>query len=405
MCDKNKRREKNSVELADVFRLHGQTYKANHTLTPQQHKVINAILNCRTSVLGGHIDQCDCCGATHNSYNSCRNRHCPKCQSLKTARWLQERQKELLPATYFHVVFTLPHELNTLILYNKKELYSLLFQSAWKTIDLLGEDEKKLNGLMGMISILHTWSQNLLNHNHAHCIVPGGALTKNNKWNSSKKNYLFPVKVMSKLFRGFYVSGLRKLYEENKLNIPAGFDSKTDLKIKGNFDALLNVLMKKEWVVYAKKPFAGPKKLLDYLGRYANKIAISNNRILSVNDEAITFNWRDYSDHNKNKIMKLRPEEFIRRFLSHVIPKGFIRIRFFGFLASACKKKNVEIIRKALSYYPKKAKEKAEKIDIKSLMEKLTGVDISICPTCKKGKLHRIETMPSKFKRTKIDTS
>ena len=405
MCDQNKRREKNSVELADVFRLHGQAYKATHALTPQQHKVINAILNCRTSILGGHIEKCDCCGELHISYNSCRNRHCPKCQSLKTARWLQERQKELLPITYFHVVFTLPHELNTLILYNKKALFSLLFQSAWRTIELLGKDKKKVNGLMGMIAILHTWGQNLLNHNHAHCIVPGGALAKNNKWNSSKKNYLFPVKVMSRLFRGFYVSGLRKLYEENKLKIPADSDLKTNLKIKGNFDALLNILMKKEWVVYAKEPFAGPEKLLDYLGRYANKIAISNNRILSVNNEAVTFNWRDYADHNKNKIMKLKPEEFIRRFLSHVIPKGFMRIRFFGFLASACKKKNIEIIRKVLAYYPKKTKEKDENIDVKSLMEKLTGVDISICPTCKKGKLHRIETIPSKFGRTKTDTS
>lgn len=405
MCDNNKRREKNSVELADVFRRHGQAYKANHSLTPQQHKVINAILNCRTSVLGGHVDQCDCCGELYCSYNSCRNRHCPKCQSLKTARWLQERQKELLPVTYFHVVFTLPHELNTLILYNKKELYSLLFQSAWKTIEKLGNNKEKLNGLMGIISILHTWGQNLLNHNHAHCIVPGGALTRDNKWNSSKKNYLFPVKVMSRLSRGFYVSGLRKLYEENKLKIPTDSDSKTDLKIKGNFDALLNVLMEKEWVVYAKEPFAGPEKLLDYLGRYANKIAISNNRILAVDQESVTFNWRDYSDHNKNKTMKLKPEEFIRRFLSHVVPHGFMRIRFFGFLASACKKKNVEIIRKALSYYPKNKKEKSENIDVKSLIKELTGIDISICPACTKGKLRRIETIPNKFRRTKIDTS
>ena len=405
MRDRKKRRDKSAVELADVLRMHGPSYRANHTLMPQQHKVFNAILNCRTSVLGGHVEKCDYCGELHISYNSCRNRHCPKCQALKTAKWLKKRQKELLPVPYFHVVFTLPHELNTLILYNKKELYSLLFQSAWKTVDTLGKDKKRLDGLMGMLSILHTWSQNLSNHNHVHCIVPGGALTKNNKWNSSKKNYLFPVKVMSKLFRGVYISGLRELYQKSKLKIPRDSNSQINLKIKSNFDNLLNGLMEKEWVVYSKKPFAGPEKLLDYLGRYANKIAISNNRILAVDNNHVTFKWRDYSDNNKVKIMKLKPEEFIRRYLSHVIPKGFMRIRFFGFLSSACKKKNIGIICDALSCQPKKTKEKDEKIDVKILIEELTGVDITLCPKCKKGKLRRIETIPNKFRRTKIDTS
>lgn len=405
MCDKNNGRDKNSVELADVFRLHWDAYYSRNTLAPEQHKVAHAIMNCRTPALGGHVDRCDCCGETYNSYNSCRNRHCPKCQSLKTAKWLAERQGELLPVPYFHVVFTLPHELNTLVLYNKKALYSLLFQSAWATINKLGKNKKKLDGLMGMLAILHTWGQNLFVHNHAHCIVPGGALTKRNTWNPSKKDYLFPVKVMSRIYRGLFVSGLRQLYQENKLKMPNNFNPKNKGNIKDSFDVLLNTLMKKDWVVYAKEPFAGPEKLLDYLGRYANKIAISNNRILAVDNESVTFKWRDYADNNQVKIMKLEPDEFIRRFLNHVVPKGFMRIRFFGFLANACKKKNVETIRKLLSYQPKTAESKKAKTDTQSLMKEITGIDITQCPKCKKGKLQRIQELPNQLPKIKFDTS
>jgi len=216
-----------------------------------------------------------------------------KCQSLKTAKWLENRQKELLPVPYFHVVFTLPHELNNLVLYNKRELYSLLMQSVWETIKTLGKDPKRLNGLMGMLAILHAWGQNLFPHNHIHCIIPGGALVNGEKWRSSKSNYLFPVKVMSKIFRGIFISGLRILYDGNKLKIPNDSNLKTSLSIRKNFEALLSSLMKKPWVVYSKKPFAGPEKLLDYLGRYVNKIAISNTRILSCNKRSVRFKWRD----------------------------------------------------------------------------------------------------------------
>jgi Putative transposase. len=228
------------------------------------------------------------------------------------------------------VVFTLPHELNTLVLYNKKELYSCLMQAVWETIKTLGQDPKRLNGLMGMLAILHTWGQNLLSHNHIHCIVPGVAIN-GDQWRVSKSNYLFPVKAMSKIFRGIFISGLRSLYKKSQLKIPNDPDTKTSLNISKNFDALLRDLMEKPWVVYAKEPFAGPEKLLDYLGRYVNKIAISNNRIISCDEKSVNFKWRDYSDGNKVKVMELKPEEFIRRFLSHVIPTGFIRIRFLGF--------------------------------------------------------------------------
>jgi hypothetical protein len=320
---------------------------------------------------------------------------------LKTVKWLNDRQKELLPIPYFHVVFTLPHELNTLVLYNKKELYSCLMQAVWETIKTLGQDPKRLNGLMGMLAILHTWGQNILVHNHIHCIVPGGALVDGEKWKSSKSNYLFPVKVMSKIFRGVFISGLRILWEKNQLKIPNDPDLKTSLNIEKNFDALLDGLMEKSWVVYSKEPFAGPEKLLDYLGRYVNKIAISNNRILSCDAESVKFKWRDYSDDNKIKIMDLKPEEFIRRFLSHVVPTGFMRIRFFGFLANACKNKNIATIRKSLSYEPNEEKPKK---DIRSLMLDLTGTDITLCPECKKGHFYTIQTMPNKLIKTN-DTS
>ena len=402
MCDQENAEVQSSIELGDVFRMHRESYCKNNTLTPEQYKVINAICNCRTSILGCHIELCDNCDNIHVSYNSCRNRHCPKCQSLKTAKWLEDRQKELLPVSYFHVVFTLPHELNNLVLYNKQELYSLLMQSVWETIKTLGEDPKRLNGLMGMTAILHTWSQNMLSHNHIHGIVPGGALADGEKWQSSKSNYLFPVKVMSKIFRGMFISGLRVLYDENKLKIPNDQDLKTSLSIRKNFETLLRGLMEKPWVVYSKEPFAGPEKLLDYLGRYVNKIAISNSRIISCDEESVKFKWRDYSDDNKVKIMELKPEEFIRRFLSNVVPEGFMRIRSFGFLANACKNKNVATIRQLLSYEPPKEKQKK---DIRTFMLELTGNDITLCPKCKEGHFYTIQTMPNQLAKIVFDTS
>ncbi|HAJ79730.1 MAG TPA: IS91 family transposase [Fibrobacteres bacterium] len=402
MCDQEDAQDKRPVELGDVFRMHRESYCKNNTLTPEQHKVINAICNCRTSVLGGHVEQCDNCDNICVSYNSCRNRHCPKCQSLKTAKWLEDRQKELLPIPYFHVVFTLPHELNTLVLYNKKELYSCLMQAVWETIKTFGEDPKRLNGLMGMIAILHTWSQNLLDHNHVHCIVAGGALVDGNRWQPSKPDYLFPVKAMSIVFRGIFISGLRDLYDKNRLKIPSDPNLETSLSIGENFETLLDNLMKKQWVVYSKHPFVGPKKLLDYLGRYVNKIAISNYRILSCDEKSVKFKWRDYSDNNTVKVMTLKPEEFIRRFLMHVVPTGFMRVRFFGFLGNACKKKNVATIRKLLSYEPTEEKQKK---DMRMLMLELTGNDITLCPKCKIGHFYTIQAMPNKLVNVIPDTS
>jgi len=394
LCISQGGKHRQAVEVADIFRLHGHAYSQAHVLTPEQYKVMHAITNCRTSQLGGHVEQCDQCSAIQCAYNSCRNRHCPKCETFKAARWLEDRQAELLPVSYFHVVFTLPHELNTWVLYNKKVMYNLLFQAAFETLKTLGADKKRLGGEMGLLSVLHTWGQNLSQHNHVHCIVPGGALTSTGQWKSAKK-YLFPVKVLSKLFRGIYVTKLRLAYQQNQLIKPKGLTSK-------DFDNLLDGLMKKDWVVYAKAPFAGPEKLLNYLGRYTHKIAISNHRIISCDKQSVTFKWRDYADNNKEKIMRLKPDEFIRRFLSHVLPNGFMRIRGFGFLANACKAKKIKQIQSQLKYKPP---EKTEKRDTASLMFELTGQDITLCPVCKTGKLRRIREISFKFNNVLFDTS
>ncbi len=383
-----------SVELADIFRMHSDDYCETHVVTPEQYKVINAIKNCRTNVLGGHIEQCDQCSAIKCAYNSCRNRHCPKCESFKAMKWLESRQTELLPVSYFHVVFTIPHELNDLVLYNKKLFYNLLFHCAWHTLHTLGEDKKRLGGDMGMLAVLHTWGQNLSQHNHVHCIVPGGALKRNGEWKSTKK-YLFPTKVLSTLFRGTYVAKLRQAYQAGDVKLPCKL---TPVQ----FDQVLNEIMDKDWVVYAKPPFAGPEKLLNYLGRYTHKIAISNHRIVKYDEGTVTFKWRDYADKNKEKIMELKPQEFIRRFLSHVLPSGFMRIRGFGFLANACKAKKIKAIQKALKYKPSKP---AEKQDATTRMLTLTGKDITLCSSCKVGKLRRISIIPSKFNNVIFDTS
>jgi hypothetical protein len=378
--------------------MHGDAYVKANTLAPEQHKVLNAIKNCRTSVLGGHVEECDKCGVIQCAYNSCRNRHCPKCESFKAAKWLAARQSELLPVRYFHVVFTLPHELNNLVLYNKRILYNLLFESAWETLKKLGKDPKRLNGEMGMLSILHTWGQTISQHNHVHCIVPGGALQLTGKWEASK-NYLFPVKVLSKLFRGVFVSKLRILYQQNQLKLPDKF---TENLFKNNFDELLDIIMQKDWVVYAKPPFANSKDILNYLGRYTHKIAISNYRIVAVDDKCVTFSFRDYADDNKIKIMQLKSEEFIRRFLSHVVPDGFMRIRTFGFWANACKANKIQAIQKQLNSKPT---DTLEEKNAATLMLELTGKDITLCPACKQGKLRRISEIPSKLCKILFDTS
>ena len=402
-------RDKNAVELADIFNTHSNSYCMQHKLSTAQYKAINAIRNCRTAALGGHVQKCDCCGTKIISYDSCRNRHCPKCQSIAKAKWLEARQQELLPVEYFHTVFTIPHEFNVIAGYNPSIIYNILFKSAWQAVQKLGKDKKRLGGDMGMLATLHTWGQNLLQHIHLHCIIPGGALDneqigKNKQeWISCKPGFLFPVRALSKIFKGFFISALRKAFENGELTLKGAAAHLANPK---TFTRLLDQLMIKKWCVYAKKPFNGAGGALEYLAKYVYRIAISNHRISACDDNSVNFNWRDYSDNNKIKIMTLKPHEFIRRFLMHVLPDGFMRIRSFGFLANSCKTKKIPQILQALNH--SKAATSAEKTDGENarkesaiaLIQRMTGIDVTLCPKCKNGRLHNVDILLS-FKQQK----
>lgn len=349
MCNQTDKRNA-SVELADIFLKHAETYIQQRGVSFHLHKAINAISRCRTSALGGHSLRCDHCGRQDISYNSCRYRHCPKCQTTKQLRWLDQRKSELLPTHYFHVVFTLPHEINHIAAYNQSVIYNLLFKAAWLTIDVFGKDENRLAGQMGMLAFLHTWGQNLSQHIHLHCMIPGGALYEDDEgqkqWRGSEKDFLFPSRAMAKYFGKAFLTLLERSHRDNELNLKGGIAELADSKTFGN---LMVKLRKKSWNVYAKEPFNGAEGGITYLARYFAKSAIGNERILSCDDNSVTFKWRDYSDESKTKIMVLNAHEFIRRYLSHVLPDRFMRVRSFGLFANACKAKNLKIIRELLA--------------------------------------------------------
>ena len=321
--------EKSTFEVADILRLYGDDYRKTHTLTPLYQRVLNAIRNCRTAILGGHVDECDHCGDQRISYNSCRNRHCPKCQGLNNVRWVQAREAELLPIQYFHVIFTLPHALNLLAQYNQVCLYNLLIQSATETLQ--GFADRRWKGTLGITVVLHTWGQTLAQHIHLHAIVTGGVLTHDKqRWINAPKNYLFKVENLSKVYRETFCDKLKQAYAQGELINPPGSlqaDSASHLQ------QFLQRLHAKPWVVYCKPPFAGPTAVLKYLSRYTHRIAISNRRILSIDQGDITFTYKDYKENLQEKSLTLKASEFIRRFLLHVLPKGFVRVRHFGLLA------------------------------------------------------------------------
>lgn len=381
---------KNGCELATIFREYGQQYREQKLLTTPQFRAMRAIELCRTATLGGHIQECDKCGEKQQAYNSCRNRHCPKCQTVNKVKWVMAREKDVLPTGYFHVVFTLPHELNALALCNPKWIYDTLFRCAWNAISKLGADPKRLGGQMGMLAILHTWGQNLSQHNHIHCLVPSGALSLDGKcWIRGKSNYLFPVKALSRLFRGRYVSELRQAYEAKQLIFEG---NSAQLKTAIAFEKFLAALMKQDWVVYAKEPFAGPEQVIKYIGNYTHRIAISNRRIIKIADGKVVFKWRDYAHGNKSKIMTLESDEFIRRFMLHVLPPGFMRIRHFGFLANTCRKNKITRIYSACEM----AQPKKPEVEISTLelIQRITGIDITQCQKCCDGKLNIVRVIP-----------
>ena len=327
-------------EVADVLNILGSKLE-NLELNSWQLRTLSALKKCRTSALGGHIDACDECGNVSISYNSCRNRHCPKCQSKNREQWIENRETELLPVPYLHVVFTLPEVLNKTALHAPKILYNILFESVWETLQTFGENR----GLkMGMIAVLHTWGQNLSLHPHLHCIVPGGGVDENGAWKNIKNDgkFLFPVKALSKVFRA-------KFCEKLKANLKDKFNENQE----NEYEKIRQSLWEKPWVVYAKKPFGSPKSVVEYLGRYTHKIAISNGRIRGIDDKTVTFDYKDYRQKGIKKQMVLSHEEFIRRFAMHILPKRFVKIRHYGFLSSTWKRIKLKKLQQKLGIQPK----------------------------------------------------
>lgn len=368
------------TELQDILVQHGESYQANHRLLPNQLKAMCAIKNCRTSALGGHIDECDDCGYIRISYNSCRNRHCPKCQTLTKERWIDARKDDLLNVGYFHIVFTIPDTLNPVAYQNQSVVYNILFKAAAETLSELCADKKYLGAQIGFTEILHTWGQNLMYHPHIHCIVPGGGLNSCEEWVNSRKKFLIPVKVLSRKFRGKFLYYLKKA----KLEF---YSSISHLMDTYKFNDFMTSLYQKEWIVYCKPPFKNAGCVVEYLGRYTHRVAISNNRILKLEEGMVTFKWRDYKDNNKQKNMKLTTDEFIRRFIVHVLPNRFTKIRHYGLLSPRNKAKKLKLCKKLTDTISNG--ESKIKLSTLDLLKKLTGKDFTICPCCGTGHLSR----------------
>lgn len=332
------------------------------------------------------MDECDHCGHMEISYNSCRNRHCPKCQFLKKEKWIEARSKDLLPIQYFHVVFTIPEELNPIVLRNQKVMYDLLFHSVSETLITLGKDPKHLGAYIGFIGVLHTWGQNLMDHPHIHCIVPGGGLSPiGHKWVSCRKKFFIHVNVLRDLFKKKLLAYLKRSYEAGELAFPGAIAYLQEPKV---FERFRKQFYRKKWVVYSKPPFGGPEKVIRYLGRYTHRIAISNHRIINVENGRVSFWWRDYADGNKKKIMTLDAPEFIRRFLLHVLPDRFVKIRHYGLLGSRNCKNNITLCRKLLHVCKAEKDNEARTETWKELLLRVAGVDVAKCPVCRKGRMH-----------------
>ena len=408
-------------EVADVFRAHGPVYRAQHMLSEHERKVMRAIEQCRTPALGGHLDVCDSCGYSRPAYNSCRDRHCPKCQSLKQAEWVEARKQKLLPLPYFHVVFTLPQKLRRLARRNDQEMYDLLFSSAAKALLELGHDPERLDAHLGITAVLHTWTRELDYHPHVHCIVTAGGLSQDKtRFVRGDEKYLFPVSVLSALYRGLFLDGLRKLLKKGVL--------RTDGQ---DLSALLDELYQTDWVVYAKRPFGGPEQVFSYLGRYTHRTGISNQRLLSMGPEGVCFATKN------GRTVTLSAQEFIRRFLLHVLPPGYVKIRHYGLWASGYAKEKLELARKLLAQESaavsetiaqacapvlkacevedavddEEAAASESELDPQDLLAeriyRLCGIDVRQCPQCESGRLQR-QPLPKSaeaLKESRVDTS
>src|SRR5712691_3711924 len=381
-----------ALEVADIVRAHGHEFRQAHaaSLSTQQKRVLRSIELCRTAALGGHLERCDQCGHERNAYNSCADRHCPKCQSLARAKWLEKRQAELLKCDYFHVVFTLPEPLVALALQNKRQMYDLLFRATAETLQSIAADPKRLGVQIGFFCILHTWGQTLTAHPHLHCVVPGGGISLDGtRWLACRPRFLLPVRVLSSRFRRLYLRYLEQAYTAGKLRFHGQLQHLSD---PASFDRYLAPLRKTKWVVYAKPPFGGPERVLDYLGRYTHRVAISNNRLQQLQDGQVTFAYKDYKDKNQQKLMTLSADEFLRRFLLHVLPEGFQRIRHYGLFSNRHRAENLARCRELLGVSAPMAPLQQ---DYCERYQQLTGQDLLQCPQCKEGQMRRIAVLPA----------
>ena len=386
------------LEVAHIFRLYGEAYRQNHRLCRVQLQAMRAIEDCRTAVLGGHLYRCDQCGSEKNVYNSCRNRHCPKCQNLEKERWLEKRRNELLPVPYFHVVFTLPDELNILALGNPEVIYDLLFASASETLLEIAADPKHLGARLGILAILHTWGQTLVLHPHLHCIVPGGGPSLDGeRWVTASERFLLPMRVLAPVFRGKFLAGLKQLHQEGRLSLTGEAEK---LRDPFEFLNLLDRLYKKSWWVYSKPPFGGPEQVLKYVARYTHRVALANHRLISLADGKVTFTYKDYSQNGRHRKMTLPVAEFIRRFLFHILPHRFVRIRYYGLFANRHRDRQLERCRALLgAAAPAPGPGSDEREDWESVYQRVTGKDPTLCAECGHGHLRRARKLPALARR------
>jgi hypothetical protein len=367
-----------TLQVADIVSNHIADYQKSYPLWPQHRKIVSDLLNCRTAHLGGRIERCDNCAALRFTYHSCRNRHCPKCQHMPRERWLAKRKEEILPVSYFHVVFTLPHELNTVILNNKKVMFNILFAAASKTLLRFGENE--LNGTPGFLAILHTWDQKLHAHFHLHCIIAAGVVSKDSKqWIACKNDYLFNQDALSLVFRGKFIQRISQACKSEKIKF-----------VDNSFKKLKNTLFTKKWVVSVRDPVNRPQYVLEYLARYTHRVAIANSRIKALKDGMVTFTAKNRKK-NRTELITISAVEFIRRFLLHSLPKGFVKIRHYGFLANRNRVKNLKAIRLLMGLAQPAGK---DILPLEEMMQKIAGIDITICPCCNTGKMHFFAEIP-----------
>lgn len=379
------------LEVADVFRGGGEAFLDQYgkTLSREQHRALRAIALCRTRALGGHLEQCESCGHSRPSYNSCRNRHCPKCQAMARAAWMEARAAELLPVPYFHLVFTLPGIFGPLALQNKKTVYGILFRAAWETVRDLASDSKYLGVKVGMLSVLHTWGSNLSHHPHLHCIVPGGGISSDGQqWVSVKQSgkrraFFLPVRVVSRVFRGKFLQQLKVAFRKQQLSFHGDLRPLSDDQ---EFEAFLERSVRRDWVVYCKRPFGGPRQVLKYLARYTHRVAIANSRLVSYQSGIFSFRWKDYRQGTQTKVMSLNDTEFMRRFLQHVLPAGFVRIRHHGLFANRHRSENLRRCRELLGVKSTTIPDAAA-----TAIAEATPAEPATCPVCRSERIQAVK--------------